>query len=689
MRRNIVYICAKSAVSERRDYYEVLGVDRGVDAGELKRAYRKLAMELHPDRNPGDAVSESKFKEASEAYQVLSDPEKRARYDRFGHAGPAAGFGGGFHDVHDIFSAFGDIFGDIFGGGRRRRRSRRDARFGHRGAPDDDAGGSVRRRRQGGQGAAARALRQVRRDRRGGGLVARDLPALRRPRPGDALAGLPDDLDDLPGLPRRGACHPQAVRQLRRQRSGALRKTTLQVSIPAGVEDGSTLRLVGRGEAAPQGGHAGNLYVILRVQPDERFERDGANLHTEVAVSFPQLALGDTRRGPDAGRGGRDRDSAGDAAGRDGGAAGPGHAAHRRAGPGRHRRAPEAGRAVVAVGRRGGAPARLRRVGRTARQPRARRLLQAQEEEIAGAATARRLARAHRRRYHLGHASLVLGARPGCCVAAARLWVGHRDARRRRRGGRHDRDGRRPAARPGPARAAARPGRRRPAAGGTGGGTGDVRVRREVHDLIDGGGLAAMRDTETLTPPNLFHCERETFLTGTPGRLSCDPPMPRLQRSGARRRARRRGGASPIRTCRPRWRWRRRRPSATWRSPTGPTSTSCAPTGAASTPGSTATRRPRPACRSRPGSAPLVELLRALIRQQRMDAACSAHQELTSAISELTASAAARRSSGPRGSACRRRLVVAVARSAPRPSPSRAPPAAPSGRAACRRATST
>ena len=104
-------------MAERKDYYEVLGVDRGVDAAELKRAYRKLAMELHPDRNPGDAVSESKFKEASEAYQVLSDPEKRARYDRFGHAGPAAGFGGGFHDVHDIFSAFGDIFGDIFGGG--------------------------------------------------------------------------------------------------------------------------------------------------------------------------------------------------------------------------------------------------------------------------------------------------------------------------------------------------------------------------------------------------------------------------------------------------------------------------------------------------------------------------------------------------------------------------------------------
>jgi molecular chaperone DnaJ len=104
-------------VSDRKDYYEVLGVERSVDAAELKRAYRKLAMEHHPDRNPDDKGSEARFKEASEAYQVLSDPEKRARHDRFGHAGMSGGgFGGGFHDVHDIFSAFGDIFGDIFGG---------------------------------------------------------------------------------------------------------------------------------------------------------------------------------------------------------------------------------------------------------------------------------------------------------------------------------------------------------------------------------------------------------------------------------------------------------------------------------------------------------------------------------------------------------------------------------------------
>ena len=105
-------------MSEKRDYYEVLGVARSADAGELKRAYRRLAMELHPDRNPDNPEAESRFKDASEAYQVLSDAERRASYDRFGHAGPNAGFGGaGFNDVGDIFSAFSDIFGDVFRGG--------------------------------------------------------------------------------------------------------------------------------------------------------------------------------------------------------------------------------------------------------------------------------------------------------------------------------------------------------------------------------------------------------------------------------------------------------------------------------------------------------------------------------------------------------------------------------------------
>ncbi|HXU06004.1 MAG TPA: molecular chaperone DnaJ [Polyangia bacterium] len=279
-------------MSDRRDYYEVLGVERSVDAAELKRAYRKLAMELHPDRNPGDAVSESKFKEASEAYQVLSDPEKRARYDRFGHAGPSSGFGGGFHDVHDIFSAFGDIFGDIFGG------------------------------RMGGGGRASRGsdieVRVTMSLQEAFTGVTKDVKVLRRAPCGKcggtgAAAGTkPETCQHCGG--RGQVMHSQGFLMISttcpvcRGEGRVVRKPcgncdgtgldheedTLQVSIPAGVEDGSTLRMVGRGEKAPQGGPPGNLYVILRVQGDDRFERDGADLHAEIAVSFPQLALGDT-----------------------------------------------------------------------------------------------------------------------------------------------------------------------------------------------------------------------------------------------------------------------------------------------------------------------------------------------------------------------------------------------------------
>jgi molecular chaperone DnaJ len=279
-------------VSERRDYYEVLGVERTVEATELKRAYRKLAMELHPDRNPGDKVAEAKFKEASEAYQVLSDPQKRVHYDRFGHDGPSAGAGGGFHDVGDIFSAFSDIFGDIFGG--RMGGGRAPAR----GADIEvrvtmtlaeafsGASRDVKVRRRiacaecGGTGAAAGTAPEVCQHCGGRGQVMHSQGFLMISATCPVCRG--------EGRVVRKPCSNCDGTGLDEQ------EETLQVNIPAGVEDGSTLRLVGRGEAAPQGGRAGNLYVILRVQADERFERDGADLHAEISVSFPQLALGDT-----------------------------------------------------------------------------------------------------------------------------------------------------------------------------------------------------------------------------------------------------------------------------------------------------------------------------------------------------------------------------------------------------------
>ena len=276
-------------MSDKRDYYEVLGVSRDVDAADLKRAYRRLAMELHPDRNPGDAEAESRFKEASEAYQVLCDPQKRASYDRFGHAVPNAGFGGaGFRDVGDIFSTFSDIFGDIFGGGGRRAAH----------GSDIETRVLITLAE-----AATGVTKEVQ--------VVRNAPCGACAGSGAAPGSDPESCEHCGG--RGQVVHSQGLLMISStcpicrgegrviryacptcEGSGlAAEEDTLQIAIPAGVEDGSTLRLIGRGEAPPRGGRPGNLYVILRVEPDERFERDGADLHTELVVSFPQLVLGD------------------------------------------------------------------------------------------------------------------------------------------------------------------------------------------------------------------------------------------------------------------------------------------------------------------------------------------------------------------------------------------------------------
>jgi molecular chaperone DnaJ len=276
-------------VSQKRDYYEILGVPRGADAGEVKRAYRKLAMELHPDRNPGNDVAESQFKEASEAYQVLSDPEKRELYDRFGHDGPGARMGQGFGDVGDIFSAFSDIFGDVFGRQGGRRGPGRGA--------DIETAVSI---------TLLEASTGVKKDV----TVARRAPCGTCAGTGAAPGSSPEVCQQCGG--RGQVMHSQGFLMIQttcpvcRGQGQVIRRPcstcegagferqedTLQVTIPAGVEDGSTLRLGGRGEAGPRGGQPGNLFVVLRVEGDERFERDGTDLHTEVAVSFPQLALG-------------------------------------------------------------------------------------------------------------------------------------------------------------------------------------------------------------------------------------------------------------------------------------------------------------------------------------------------------------------------------------------------------------
>jgi len=281
-------------VSERRDYYEVLGVSREAEAAEVKRAYRRMAMELHPDRNPGNKDAESQFKEASEAYQILSDPERRALYDRFGHDGPRGGGFSGFQDVSDIFSAFSDVFGDIFGTGVGGRGGGRSPGRGAdiethltltlveaaRGVTKDV---QVRRRSPCGTcrgsgaqpGSGAERCRQC----NGRGQVVHSQGFLMISTTCPVCRG--------EGQVIRTPCSACEGTGFDQQ------EDTLQIAIPAGVDDGSTLRLVGRGEAAPRSGRPGNLYVILHVEPDPRFGRDGADLHTEVPVSFPQLALGD------------------------------------------------------------------------------------------------------------------------------------------------------------------------------------------------------------------------------------------------------------------------------------------------------------------------------------------------------------------------------------------------------------
>jgi molecular chaperone DnaJ len=285
-------------VTVERDYYEILGVVREADGAELKRAYRKLAMEHHPDRNPGNKDAETRFKEAAEAYQVLSDSDKRARYDRFGHAGLSGGGGGqaGFSDLGDIFGAFSDIFGDMFGGG-----GRGGGRAQPRGADIETRVGMTLIE------AARGASKEV--------TVHRHVACTTCKGSGAAPGTQPETCQQCGG--RGQVLHAQGFLRIATtcpicrgqgkvirkpcptcEGAGVERQTdTLQVNIPAGVEDGSTLRLVGRGEAAP-GGRAGNLYVVISVESDPRFERDGVDLHTEIAVSFPQAALGDRIRVP-------------------------------------------------------------------------------------------------------------------------------------------------------------------------------------------------------------------------------------------------------------------------------------------------------------------------------------------------------------------------------------------------------
>ena len=274
----------------KRDYYEVLGVERGAAEADVKKAYRRLAMKHHPDRNPGDAAAEEKFKEASEAYEVLSDQEKRERYDRFGHAGvegAGSGFGaGGFTDIGDIF---GEVFGDIFGGGRARRGSRRGRDMEYtldltleqavRGdsveirvptlAACDDCHGSGAK-----AGTSPSACPEC--DGRGQIRVSQGFFSLQQTCPRCRGAGRVI-LDPC------HACHGRGRVEQRK---------TLAVKVPPGVDNGDRVRLSGEGEAGANGAPPGDLYVQMRVREHPIFTRDDTNLYCDVPLSFADAALG-------------------------------------------------------------------------------------------------------------------------------------------------------------------------------------------------------------------------------------------------------------------------------------------------------------------------------------------------------------------------------------------------------------
>lgn len=274
-------------MSAKRDYYEVLGVERNTDADGLKKAFRKLAMQHHPDRNPGDKEAEEKFKEASEAYEVLSDPDRRARYDRFGHQG-VEGFGGqGFGNVN-INDIFGEIFGDIFGGGGRRRQRNRgaDLRYNLELTFEEAAFGAEvsvkipRPKRCGecdGTGSKSKQMRTCP-TCGGAGEVRFTQGFFAVARTCNQCGGSGHVVSD-PCKACKGAGKTDSVSEL-------------SVKIPPGVDTGTRVRLAGEGEPGENGGPSGDLYVVVHVKEHALFHREEYEVFCEVPVSFVQAALG-------------------------------------------------------------------------------------------------------------------------------------------------------------------------------------------------------------------------------------------------------------------------------------------------------------------------------------------------------------------------------------------------------------
>jgi molecular chaperone DnaJ len=277
----------------KRDYYEVLGVARGANEADLKSAFRKLAMKYHPDRNPGDKDCEHHFKEVNEAYDVLKDAQKRAAYDRFGHAAFEHGTGAGAGFGADFASSFADIFEDLFGmaGARRGRPSGRergaDLRYNMEITLAEAFGGKTAQIRIptavtcevcSGSGAKAGSRPKACPTCGGYGKIRHAQGFFTMERTCPACHGRGQVIED--------PCPTCAG-------SGRVtRERTLAVNIPAGVEDGTRIRLAGEGEAGARGGPSGDLYIFISLAPHPFFQRDGADLHCRVPISMVTASLG-------------------------------------------------------------------------------------------------------------------------------------------------------------------------------------------------------------------------------------------------------------------------------------------------------------------------------------------------------------------------------------------------------------
>jgi len=286
-------------MATKRDYYEILGVSKTAAAEEIKKAYRKVAIQFHPDKNPGNKEAEEKFKEAAEAYEVLSDPEKRSQYDRFGHARGNGGFRGQEMNMEDIFSQFGDIFGggsafeSFFGGGGGRTRQRKGSnlRIKLKLTLEEVANGVEKK---------IKVNRLVRAE----GVTFKTCSACQGT--GQVRKVVNTMLGQMVSASACSACSGSG--QLIDKRppgvdsSGLVSKEDLiSVKIPAGVGEGMQLSMAGKGNEAPGGGIAGDLLILIEEQEDHQLKRDGNNLVYELHISFIDAVLGTTVEVPSVG----------------------------------------------------------------------------------------------------------------------------------------------------------------------------------------------------------------------------------------------------------------------------------------------------------------------------------------------------------------------------------------------------